>query len=88
MEILADGGLGAITILTGKNNHFELNTGALIGLHEDIIGEYNDIFIFPLFNIDIAIKNQEVDLFLGLNVVNLFFGLSLGYAFKNAKSFA
>lgn len=83
MEILAGwGGLGAITILTGKkNNHFELNTGALIGLHEDIIGEYNDIFIFPLFNIGYRYQKPRGGFIFRLNAGIYSFGLSLGYAF-------
>ena len=82
-EILAGwGGLGAITMLTGKkNNHFELNTGALIGVHKDIIGEYNDIFIFPLFNIGYRYQKPSGGFIFRLNAGIYSFGLSLGYAF-------
>ena len=76
------GGLGAITMVTGKkNNHFELNTGALIGVHEDIIGEYNDIFIFPLFNIGYRYQKPSGGFIFRLNAGIYSFGLSLGYAF-------
>ena len=50
-------------------------------MHEDIIGEYNDIFIFPLFNIGYRYQKPSGGFIFRLNAGIYSFGLSLGYAF-------
>ena len=51
------GGLGAITMLTGKkNNHFELNAGGFLGFEDT----YNEAFIFPIFNVGYRYQKPDV----------------------------
>ena len=63
------GGLGAITMLTGKkNNHFELNSGAFIA-----VDEYGDKFIFPIFNTGYRFQKPEGGFVFQGKCRNLFF---------------
>ena len=69
------GGLGAITMLTGKkNNHFELNAGAFIG-------NEGYTFIFPIFNIGYRFQKPEGGFIFRANAGFPSLGLSIGYAF-------
>ena len=71
------GGLGAITMLTGKkNNHFELNSGAFIA-----VDEYGDKFIFPIFNTGYRFQKPEGGFVFRANAGIYSFGISFGYAF-------
>ena len=50
------GGLGAITMLTGKkNNHFELNAGGFLGFEDT----YNYAFIFPIFKCRLSLSETR-----------------------------
>ena len=84
------GGLGAITMLTGKcNNHFEINAGAFIGnkseesiiLYEDYNGR--SAFIPPIFNVGYRFQKPEGGFIFRANagIIALSLGLSFGYAF-------
>lgn len=69
------GGLGAITMLTGKkNDHFELNAGAFIG-------DGDGTFIFPLLNAGYRHQEPNGGLIFRANVGIISLGISLGYAF-------
>ena len=69
------GGLGAITMLTGKyNNHFELNAGAFIGN-----GGYT--FIYPIFNVGYRFQKPDGGFIFRANAGIVSLGLSFGYAF-------
>ena len=69
------GGLGAITMLTGKyNNHFELNAGAFIGN-----GGYT--FIYPIFNVGYRFQKTDGGFIFRANAGIVSLGLSIGYAF-------
>ena len=70
------GGLGAITMLTGKNYvHFELNAGAFIG------NEGGHIFLFPIFNVGYRLQKPEGGFIFRANAGIISLGLSIGYAF-------
>ena len=72
------GGLGAITMLTGKkNNHFELNAGGFLGLEDT----YNYAFIFPIFNVGYRYQKPEGGFIFRANAGIISLGLSFGYAF-------
>ena len=69
------GGLGAITMLTGKyNNHFELNAGAFIG-------NEGYTFIYPIFNVGYRFQKPEGGFIFRANAGIISLGLSFGYAF-------
>ncbi len=72
------GGLGAITMLTGKyNNHFEMNVGAFIG-HE---GDDDHKFISPIFNVGYRYMKPDGGFIFRANAGIISLGLSFGYAF-------
>ena len=72
------GGLGAITMLTGKkNNHFELNAGGFLGFEDT----YNEAFIFPIFNVGYRYQKPEGGFIFRANAGIISLGLSIGYAF-------
>ena len=72
------GGLGAITMLTGKkNNHFELNAGGFLGFEDT----YNEAFIFPIFNVGYRYQKPEGGFIFRANAGIISLGLSFGYAF-------
>jgi len=72
------GGLGAITMLTGKkNHHIELNVGAFIGDE----GRYDARFIFPIFNIGYRYQKPNGGFIFRLNQGAESLGISFGYAF-------
>ena len=69
------GGLGAITMLTGKyNNHFELNAGAFIG-------NEGYTFIYPIFNVGYRFQKPGGGFIFRANAGIISLGLSFGYAF-------
>ena len=70
------GGLGAITMLTGKKKHFELNAGAFIA-----VDEYRDNFIFPIFNVGYRYQKPDGGFIFRANAGIISLGLSFGYAF-------
>lgn len=70
------GGLGAITMLTGKKNgHFELNAGAFIGKNS------GDSFIYPLLDVGYRYQKPEGGFIFRAKVGILGLGIGLGYAF-------
>lgn len=70
------GGLGAITMLTGKKNgHLELNIGAFVGKN------LNNTFMHPLINIGYRYQKPKGGFIFRANVGIIGVGLSLGYAF-------
>ena len=72
------GGLGAITMLTGKkNNHFELNAGGFLGFED----RNNEAFIFPIFNVGYRYQKPEGGFIFRANAGIISLGLSFGYAF-------
>ena len=72
------GGLGTITMLTGKkNNHFELNAGGFLGFEDT----YNEAFIFPIFNVGYRYQKPEGGFIFRANAGIISLGLSFGYAF-------
>ena len=72
------GGLGAITMLTGKkNNHFELNAGGFLGFEDTD----NEAFIFPIFNVGYRYQKPEGGFIFRANAGIISLGLSFGYAF-------
>ena len=77
------GGLGAITMLTGKkNNHFELNAGGFLGLDcPCVIGKDGEEFIFPIFNVGYRYQKPEGGFIFRANAGLISLGLSFGYAF-------
>ena len=77
------GGLGAITMLTGKkNNHFELNAGGFLGLDCPCgIGKDGEAFIFPIFNVGYRFQKPEGGFIFRANAGIISLGLSFGYAF-------
>ena len=76
------GGLGAITMLIGKNNkHFELNAGAFIGNDQILRKGYGDIFLFPIFNIGYRYQKPDGGFIFRANAGIISLGLSFGYAF-------
>ena len=78
------GGLGAITMLTGKkNNHFELNAGGFLGTDgEGFLGIVDgEAFIFPIFNVGYRYQKPEGGFIFRANAGIISLGLSFGYAF-------
>ena len=78
------GGLGAITMLTGKkNNHFELNAGGFLGTDgEGFLGIVDgEAFIFPIFNVGYRYQKPEGGFIFRANAGITSLGLSFGYAF-------
>ena len=77
------GGLGAITMLTGKkNNHFELNAGGFLGFDcPCVIGKDGEAFIFPIFNVGYRYQKPEGGFIFRANAGIISLGLSFGYAF-------
>ena len=91
------GGLGAITMLTGKkNNHFELNAGGFLGIEKTT--RYNSSyyqqlynvpqrevsyypFVFPIFNVGYRYQKPEGGFIFRANAGIISLGLSFGYAF-------
>ncbi len=72
------GGLGALTMLTGKDvHHFELNGGAFAGY--DIIQK--EIFILPLLDVGYRYQRPSGGFIFRTKLGLLGAGLSLGYAF-------
>ena len=69
------GGLGAITMLTGKkNNHFELNAGAFIT-------EEGIFFPVPILNFGYRYQKPEGGFIFRANAGIISLGISFGYAF-------
>ena len=82
------GGLGAITMLTGKkNNHFELNAGGFLGIEKvKGVGSYQGEvfyypFVFPIFNLGYRYQKPEGGFIFRANAGIISLGLSFGYAF-------
>ena len=82
------GGLGAITMLTGKkNNHFELNAGGFLGIEKvKGVGSYQGEvfyypFVFPIFNVGYRYQKPEGGFIFRANAGIISLGLSFGYAF-------
>jgi hypothetical protein len=76
------GGLGALTILTGKgNNHFEVNGGAFIGNDS----YYSDSFVFPLLDLGYRYQKPAGGFIFRAKAGFLGIGLGLGYAFKTKR---
>nr|WP_319397662.1 hypothetical protein [uncultured Carboxylicivirga sp.] len=72
------GGLGAVTMLTGRGNkHFEMNCGAFIGKESDD----NDIFVFPLIDLGYRYQKPEGGFIFRAKLGFLGLGIGLGYAF-------
>ena len=70
------GGLGALTMLTGKKkHHFELNAGAFIG------DENGNKFIFPLLNFGYRYQKPGIDRIFRVNVGIISLGISFGTTF-------
>jgi hypothetical protein len=88
-ETSAWGGLGTITMLTGKkNSHFELNAGAFFSPKGEVslgfaMGDSNTdgVFIFPIFNIGYRYQKPSGGFIFRANVGAISTGLSVGYAF-------
>ena len=88
-ETSAWGGLGAITMLTGKkNSHFELNAGAFFSPKGEeslgfAMGDSNTdgVFIFPIFNIGYRYQKPSGGFIFRANIGAISAGLSVGYAF-------
>ena len=85
------GGLGAITMLTGKkNNHFELNGGCFLGrnsvylypngVYEERVKSYY-AFPVPIFNVGYRYQKPEGGFIFRANAGIISLGLSFGYAF-------
>ncbi len=73
------GGLGAITMLTGKcNNHFELNAGFFLGRVKYLV---NPLFISPIFNVGYRYQKPDGGFIFRANAGIISLGLSFGYAF-------
>ena len=83
------GGLGAITMLTGKkNSHFELNVGAFFSQKGEVslgfaMGDSttDGVFIFPIFNIGYRYQKPSEGFIFRANIGAISAGLSVGYAF-------
>ena len=91
------GGLGAVTMLTGKkNNHFELNAGGFLGIDKTTgynrtgTGPSNYIyekevgyypFVFPIFNVGYRYQKPDGGFIFRANAGIISLGLSFGYAF-------
>lgn len=73
------GGLGAITMLTGKgNNHFEINGGVFIGRYADVKDEF---FALPIFDLGYRYQRPEGGPLFRAKVGVLGIGVGFGYAF-------
>lgn len=73
------GGLGAITMLTGKgNNHFEVNGGLFIGRYSDFKDEY---FFLPIFDLGYRYQRPEGGIIFRAKAGVLGIGVGIGYAF-------
>ncbi|MFT5669039.1 MAG: hypothetical protein ACI9DK_003250 [Vicingaceae bacterium] len=79
--ILGDGGfggLGAVTMLTGKkNSHFELNTGVFSGKETD----GSNSVIFPLLDAGYRYQKPDGGFVFKAKIGILGVGIGLGYAF-------
>ena len=89
------GGLGGITVLTGKkNHHIELSTGSFLGVNKVIGALYYDstnneyyrevhyeAFIFPFFDWGYRYQKPSGGFIFRANTNLLGLGVSLGYAF-------
>ena len=74
------GGLGALTMLTGKGkHHFELSGGVFMG--NDKKGSHTGFFALPLFDIGYRIQKPVKGFVFRVKVGTLGFGIGLGYAF-------
>jgi hypothetical protein len=72
------GGLGAITMLTGKKNpHFELNTGVFSGVNIDD----SDSVTLPLFDVGYRYQKPTGGFVFKAKIGVLGIGFGLGYAF-------
>jgi hypothetical protein len=75
------GGLGAITMLTGKkNNHFELNAGGFLG-RVKLSDDDGYPFMSPIFNVGYRYQKPEGGFIFRANAGIISLGLSFGYAF-------
>ena len=89
------GGLGGVTMLTGKkNNYFELNTGFFLGSNKLIGASYYDninneyyrsvkyeAFIFPFFDMGYRYQKPSGGFIFRANASLVGLGISFGYAF-------
>ncbi len=77
-----DGGpgvLGAVTMLTGKdNNHFEVNGGMFIGKYSDVQDEF---FFLPIIDLGYRYQKPEGGFIFRCNVGFLGIRFGLGHAF-------
>lgn len=72
------GGLGALTLITGKRNkHFEMNTGIFIGKESD----KDAMFVFPLIDFGYRYQKPEGGFVFRAKAGFLGIGIGLGYAF-------
>jgi hypothetical protein len=72
------GGLGGVTMLTGKkNSHFELNTGIFSG--KDI--DYSNSFAYPLLDVGYRYQKPDGGFIFKAKLGILGVGIGLGYAF-------
>ena len=82
------GGLGAITVFTGKkNHHIELSAGSFLGANKVIRGGGNDLivyyeaFIFPFFDWGYRYQKPSGGFIFRANTSLFGLGISFGYAF-------
>ncbi|MCU4157053.1 hypothetical protein J1N10_13770 [Carboxylicivirga sp. A043] len=72
------GGLGAVTMLSGKGNrHFEINGGVFVG--NDY--EQNELFLLPLLDFGYRYQKPEGGFIFRVKAGILGVGIGLGYAF-------
>ena len=72
------GMLGAVTMLTGKENkHFEINCGAFVGKHT----EQDNLFVYPLIDFGYRYQKPEGGFIFRAKAGLLGIGIGLGYAF-------
>lgn len=75
------GGLGGITMLTGrKKHHFELSGGIFLGTDEGT-GMGDGLFALPLLDVGYRFQKPEKSFIFRVKVGTLGFGLGLGHAF-------
>ena len=82
-------GLAAISLLIGQqNNHFELNTGALMRFEKSVHIDYDwnktytfERFIYLIFNVVYRYQKPDGGFIFSANVELISLGLSSGYAF-------
>ncbi|MFT4755230.1 MAG: hypothetical protein ACI85Q_002798 [Salibacteraceae bacterium] len=73
------GGLGALTMLTGKkNSHFELNAGLFVG---EELGTENDLFSLPLLDVGYRYQKPDGGFIFKAKIGVLGVGIGLGVAF-------